>query len=314
MVSARLKTTATVLLAATIAWTLSFLALRTARRSLYDEDHATKRLRVAAVAIECDVDSVVNRRRILDALLAVTRQHPSVDLVMFGETITGWYSMGAETAEYHRRIAETIPGETTALMATAARDHGVHVCFGMSESRGGSVHNSQVLIAPTGAIVAVHRKFDAHGSPVFAAGTVPATMVDIQGVRTAIIICSDIRSAEVRSALHTQKPDLILGSLANASDRNWFVSGLIAKAFGAWILTANRYGQDGRQFFDGQMIVADPLGELRVKAKDRPQHIYYEMRFDEQPSPVRGFVLDLYRFQSFGAHLIAAVPSLLQRT
>lgn len=238
-------------------------------------------------------------------------EHPDVDLIMFGETITGWYSMGVETKAYHRRIAESIPGETTALLSAVARQHNVYLSFGMSESSDGLIFNSQVLIDPAGAIVAVHRKVNLQGSRTFTPGSVPVTMADIRGVRTAIIICSDIQSSHVRAALRAARPELILGSLASPSDPRWFVSGMIAKLFGAWILTANRFGPDGRQFFDGQMIVADPLGELRVKTKGSAQQIFYEIRLDDRRSAVRDALRSLYRYESLGIHLVSGFSLLL---
>ena len=60
------------------------------------------------------------------------------------------------------------------------------------------------------------------------------------------------------------------------------------------------------------MIVADPLGELRIKAKGSAQHIFYELRFDERRSAVRDALRSLYRYESLGVHLIVAgIPLLL---
>ena len=306
-----MKVAAKLLLAVVALWVTSFLALRMARNALYDESGTSSSLNVAGVAMTCDVEPAINRQRMLDAVRTVKAEHPDVDLIMFGEAITGWYSMGGETAAYHRKIAETIPGATTALMRDAAREHRVYLSFGLSEASAESVYNSQVLIDPAGSIVAVHRKVNLQGSRVFMPGVVPVTMADVKGVRTAIIICSDIQSSQVRKALRAGRPQLILGSLANASDPHWFVSGMIAKMCGSWILTANRYGPDGRQFFDGQMIVADPLGELRVKAKDSAQHITYEIRFDERRSAVRDALRSMYRYESLGIHLVTAISLLL---
>ena len=66
-----------------------------------------------------------------------------------------------------------------------------------------------------------------------------------------------------------------------------------------------------RQFFDGQMIVADPLGELRIKTKGSAQHIFYELHFDERRGAVRDALRSLYRYESLGVHLIAGISLLL---
>jgi len=293
---------------------LSFLTLVMLRGSLYDDEHAARCLRVACVTMTCDVDPTVNRARMLDMVRVIKRAHPDVELILFGEAVTGWYSVGAETKEYRRRIAESVPGETTAMMSTAAQELRTYLCFGLTELSGERTYNSQVLIDPAGVITAVHRKVNLQGATTFAPGSVPVTMADIKGVRTAIIICSDIQSSAVRKELGAQTPDLILGSLANPSDPNWFISGLIAKLFDAWILTANRYGPDGAQFFDGQMIIADPLGQLRVKAKDQAQYIYYVIGFDGGRSPARRFLGRLYVWESLGLHMIKNIGTMLSLT
>lgn len=137
------------------------------------------------------------------------------------------------------------------------------------------------------------------------------TIVDVEkGIKTAVIICSDIQDPKVRSRLYVEQPELILGSLANPSDPNWFVSGLIAKLFDAWIVTANRYGAEDRFFFDGQMIVSDPLGDLRVKTKDREQYVYYDIGFSADRSLLVKILRRAYVGESLGAHFIKSMGML----
>ena len=305
---ARRKTVVLIVLLSVVGLAvISFTVLSLLKDRLYDEAGATRRLRVASVSMACDVDPVVNRQKMVDTVRIIKREHGDVRLVLFGETITSWYSKGSESRQYHRSVAETIPGQTTAMLGRAAVECGLYVCFGMTEESGGKVYNSQVLIDPAGSVVAVHRKVNLQGSKTFDPGTVPVTMADIEGIRTAIIICSDIQNSSVRRALASEKPQLILGSLANPKDPGWFVSGLIGKMFGAWVVTANRYGDDGAGFFDGQMIVADPLGDLRVKAKDREQYITYDLGFDTRTSRVRAFAVSLYRWESIGVHFVKSL-------
>ena len=72
--------------------------------------------------------------------------------------------------------------------------------------------------------------------------------------------------------------------------------------FGAWVLTANRYGVDGDGFFDGRMILADPLGSLRVKVKDSQQYFSHDIGFDDRTSWVRACAIKMYRWESMGLH------------
>ncbi len=299
----------TVLLTLIIVLTIISAFLVVAKKSgwLYDEDNSVKRLKVASISMQVDLSPEVNRQKMIAMLQTVRQAHPDVEVILFGETILGWYARKTDTAAYHQNIAESIPGETTALMSGLAKEYGIYISFGMSEASGGKVYNSQVLIDPNGEIIAVHRKVNLQGSKVFSPGDELVTMADINGIRTAIIICSDIQDSKVRSRLIAEKPELILGSLANPSDKGWFVSGMIAKMFDAWVVTANRYGAEDRFTFDGQMIVSDPLGDLRVKTKDQEQFVYYDIGFSADRSPAVKILRRAYVGLSMGAHFIKGI-------
>jgi len=283
-----------------------------ARKSawLYDEEHIVKHLKVVSVTMQVDVDPQVNRQKMVALVQAAMQAHPDVEVVLFGETVLGWYARKADTMAYHQSIAERIPGETTAVISSLAREYGIYISFGMDEVQGGALYNSQVLIDPYGEIIAVHRKVNLQGSKVYQPGETLVTLAQINGIKTAIIICSDIQDPKIRSRLIEERPELILGSLANPSDRNWFVSGMIAKMFDAWIVTANRYGAEDKFFFDGQMIVADPLGDLRVQTKDQEQSIYYDIGFAADASPIVKILRRSFVDVSLGAHFIKSIPML----
>ena len=73
--------------------------------------------------------------------------------------ILGWYNPG-QMPEYHRRISKPISRETLRPFASLAAQHGIYLCFGMSEIDDVTLHNSQVLLTPQGEIQAVHRKWN----------------------------------------------------------------------------------------------------------------------------------------------------------
>jgi predicted amidohydrolase len=255
----------------------------------FDEKIAAKQLKIASVTMQCDLDPEVNRKRIIDWIRKVKLSHPDVELILFGETVLGWYARHNREASkaYHQSIAETIPGETTELMSKTAIANNIFISFGMSEKSADDVFNTQVLIDPEGKIAANHRKFNLmESSAVFSPGKIPVTMVDIQGIRTGIIVCSDIQSPLVRKELSAQKPELILGGLASPDDPNFFISGMIVKMFDAWVVTANRYGGEEIYFFDGNMVIGDPLGRLRLKTMGVEQFEYYQLKFVTEQHPL----------------------------
>jgi predicted amidohydrolase len=273
---------------------------------LYSEQAATKRLQVASVTMHCHREPERNRERMAELVTAVTSQHPAVELVLFGETILGWYAIRGASKEYHQSIAETIPGETTRVMSALARQNGIYLSFGLSERcpPGDGIHNTQVLINPRGEIAAAHRKYHLmESAAVFQPGEVPVTVVDLNGIRTGIIVCSDIQSDTVRKALKTEEVELILGGLANPADPGFFVSGMIAKMFDAWIVTANRYGTEDGFSYEGDMVIGDPLGRLRRTAAGREQFMVEELFFVTRESSLKKRLRRLCVGLSFAPYL-----------
>ena len=96
---------------------------------LYNEQAATKRLKVASVAMSCDRDPDANRARIADTVGAIVQAHPDTEHVIFGEMILGCYSPG-EMPEYHHRISQSISSETLRLYSSLAVQHAIYLCFG----------------------------------------------------------------------------------------------------------------------------------------------------------------------------------------
>jgi predicted amidohydrolase len=56
--------------------------------------------------------------------------------------------------------AQPIPGPHVEQLATAARDHRIHVAAGLVERAGDLLYNSAVLLSPTGKILLHHRKIN----------------------------------------------------------------------------------------------------------------------------------------------------------
>ncbi len=272
-----------------IALALYFLLCLMYKR-LYDDQHAPVRLRVATVTLQVDADPAINRQKFVASVRTIKREHPETELIMFGEA-----SLGRYHSQSLRDIAESTTGETVRLMSQTAREFGIFLCFGIPEKAAdGAVYLSQMLISPDGSILAIHRKFYNEGSKVFQLGTVPATMVDIRGIRTALIICSDVKHPAVRKTLAKERPELILAALASPKDPDFVVSGVFAKVFDAWIVTANRYGDEGRLSFDGATVIGDPLGRLRATGTGKEQYLYFDIGIDHDQTTLTRWLRKYY--------------------
>jgi len=157
----------------------------------------------------------------------------------------------------------------------------------LSELDGTSLRDAQVLLDPQGQVQAIHRKWNL--KPVekkanYQPGPVPVTITDNKGIKTGIIICSDAASPHAMSRLLKSRLDLIILSLADDSDEGLLMAKFNARMYDAWIVTANRYGDENGYFWNGHMVISDPCGELRVTGQGHEQYLVYELVCAAHPS------------------------------
>lgn len=88
------------------------------------------------------------------------------DFVVFPETALSGYDTDHDhprTEMMHTRLAESIPGPATDVVAAVAKQYGMYVVFGMPERADGTVYNSAAIIEPSGKTYAyrkIHLPFD----------------------------------------------------------------------------------------------------------------------------------------------------------
>ena len=247
---------------------------------LYDAGTATRRLKIATVTMQCEIEPAKNLVNITQNIDSIMQQHPDVNLVMFGEMILGHYKPGANPT-YHRDISETIPGKATRVLGNQAKQHGIYICFGMSEDSEGQLYNTQVLINPKGEIQTFHRKWNLKPGEVHAGyqpGHLAGNFTNIRSIKTGLIICSDAAHPQTMQTLLRNRPELILFSLADDEDKDWFVAKSNARLYNAWIVSANRFGQE-QNYWNGHTIISDPMGVLRATSIHKAGYLVYDLGF-----------------------------------
>jgi len=223
--------------------------------------HNDQQLVVATVSLTPDLDPAVTLERIKAAVERTQQLHDGVRLILFGETILGWFYRSDQTSAYHHSIAETIPGPSTDQVAALARKHRVYICFGLTEIENGVLYNAQVLLSPAGDLIAKHRKLQIRNK-VFAQGAEELSLASVDGVKVALLICADIRSVTLIRAIRRERVELVLASLADDSKLR-VLNRLMSALFDAWVLVANRYGEEGTWFWHGLISISDPWLRLR---------------------------------------------------
>jgi len=257
---------------------------------VYDDSGATKTLHVAAVCMCCSkdkADNLTNMEAMIDLIVA---DHSEIDLIVFGETILGWYYDPADPQVYQWGLAEQIPDSppydtAVARIATKADTHNIHVVFGMGELDGGQLYNTQVLLAPDGTVQAKHRKVhlidtdEAGGfTPALrsAADALSLTITDINGIHAAMLICADVSDYWLATEINERGVDLIIHSLASFEPA--FTIDAVSRQFNAWEIFANRCGQEADTDYAGNCYIADPAGTVRAGGEGAQRYEYTIVR------------------------------------
>jgi predicted amidohydrolase len=210
--------------------------------------------------------------------------------------ILGWYNPG-EMPAYHRRISRPVFGEVTRALGSLALEYGIYLSFGLSEIHDETLYNAQVLLNPRGEIQAIHRKWNlkpGERNADYQPGADLVTITNVKGIKTGIIICSDAASLHTMWALIKRRLDLVILSLADDQDERLFMARFNARLYDAWVVTANRYGQEGGEFWNGHIVISDPLGELRATGHDKEQYLVYELNFAPAQSRLKRAIRNGY--------------------
>jgi len=244
----------------------------------YDDSGATRRLKVAAVCMECSQDADSNFARMIGFIERIITDHPDVRLIVFGETVLGWYYKPDEPEAYQRRIAQTVPGPVTDSVAVLTQAYDIFVVFGLSEIRGEELYNTQVLINPEGEIEAQHSKrylisWDRESGYTPGEGYV---VTEIDSLKAGIIICADLHSKYLSESIAGEDIDILIHSLADMGGVGPEID-VIARRFDAWVVFANRYGQEADYFYQGRIFISDPAGTFRAESMDESGYVFYDL-------------------------------------
>lgn len=247
----------------------------------YDDSNANRHLKVVAVSMICSKDKEENVDRLCSNAIEAKNIHPEAELILFGESVLGWYIDDENPEPYQRSIAETIPGPATDSIAKIAKSLECHIGFGLTETNNGKLYNSFVLIGSDGEIVATHRKVNLAPEDVIG-GITPAaehdssvTMVQMNGINVGMIICADANGVWLTRELTDRKVEVMLHPMA--SEVPMFRIDAGSRQFNAWEVFANRYGKELDRDYSGTTFIADPAGSIRIGDSGREGFYFYNI-------------------------------------
>jgi len=196
----------------------------------------------------------------------------NVDLLIFPELHLTGYTMRDEVSH----LAEPIPGPSTRKVERMAREHDVHVIFGMPEESEvkGVIHNTAVLVGPRG-VIGRYRKIHLPTHSVFEERRYYRPGQEASVFKTGIgtiglNICYDLYFPELTRLQALQGAELVVCISASPGLRRRFFEGFcLSRAMenAVYLAYVNRVGiEEGLQFWGGSRVIA-PNGSVLAQCK-----------------------------------------------
>ncbi len=178
---------------------------------------------------------------------------------------------GYNRPDLHGTLSQPRGGAWCQRLSAMARAAGCGLCLGWAERDGDTVYNSATCWDAAGTEVGHYRKIQLFG-PMEKASFAPGDaycLFELEGLKTAMLICYDVEFAPHVKALAARGAELILVPTANPAGfehvSNVFVPARAAES-GVTIAYANFCGTDDGLDFGGNSVIAAPDARLIAKA------------------------------------------------
>jgi predicted amidohydrolase len=172
------------------------------------------------------------------------------------------------------RLAEPVGGPSTQFLADRAVAHGIWACASLPELAPGATRptNCLVLAGPAGQIhryAKMHPFSHAGEHERFDAGDRRVT-VDVEGLRTSLFVCYDLRFANQFWVLAPETDCYVVVANWPAARREHWKTLVRARAIEnqAYVVAVNRAGSGGGLDYAGDSAVIGPFGEAIAVAPD----------------------------------------------
>ncbi len=243
----------------------------------FEDSTAPKRLNVAAATISPDkADKAATLTKMQNLIEKIKSEHADIQVIVFGELILEWYYDEESPKDYQREMSETVPGVSTNFIANLASENNVTLVFGITEldATSDKIYNTQVLIRPNGELIK-YRKQNLNDIDIengMTAGT-EAVFAEIDGVKVALFVCSDMQSAEVSKQITDEKVDVVLHSLTSTTDMNAEIS-YVGLQLNTWIVFSNRFGNENVFNYTGFAHIINPAGTICERSTGENEYVY----------------------------------------
>lgn len=251
----------------------------------YDDSKATKHLSVAAVSIQpSKTDKQETLNKIKTMVEKIKSEHNEIQVIVFGELILGWYWDEDKKDQYQRSLSEPVPGTSTDFVKNLSITNNVTIVFGLTEldEATDKQYNTQVLIRPGGELVKYRKRnlnITDEDNKMTAGENLVVTEID--GIKVAMFICSDMQSNKITKEIADAKVDVILHSLTSSTDMNPDIS-YVGTQMNTWIVFANRFGGEGIFDYTGFTQIINPAGTVSERATGNNAYVFRKLGIFEK--------------------------------
>jgi len=226
-------------------------------------------LKAAGIQIHCTEDKMKNLEKA--QRLARIAAERGARMICFAELFsTPWFPADIRVENFS--LAEEIPGPTTEIMQTLARELEAALILPFFEkSAPGQYFNTALVVDANGEITGKYRKIHVPQIPLweekayFASGDLGFPVFETRFARVGVQICWDNFFPEGSRILSLKGAQVVFAptAAAFASQEKWVRAICANAAFnGIYIFRVNRVGKEAKQHFYGKSFCASPEGEL----------------------------------------------------
>ncbi len=223
--------------------------------------------------------ATTDARENLARAVAATRQaaRDGAELVAFAElAFTRFHPQHPPKGDV-RSLAEPVPGPTTDVFTTLARELGIVVVLNVFERDGDLAYDTSPVIDADGTILGRTRMVHIteypcfHEQQYYTPGNLGAPVYRTKAGRVGVAICYDRHFPEYMRALGLGGADLVVvpqAGLAAEWAPGFFEAELTVPAFqnGYFVALCNRVGVEDQLTFAGESFVCGPDGAVRARA------------------------------------------------
>jgi predicted amidohydrolase len=210
------------------------------------------------------------------------------DLVVLPEM----WSTGYVLDELSGNLADRDGEPLGAFLSDLAHQCGIYLAGSRAVERSGKVYNLATVHGPDGRLVAEYAKIHLvpmMEEPVYLTPGDRLAMADLDGLRSGLAVCYDLRFCEQFRSLALRGAELMIVPAEWPAARlpHWRTL-LMARAIEnqCFMLGCNRIGSDGKNEFAGHTMVVDPWGNVLVEG-DEEESILYAVIDPAQVAEVR---------------------------